>query len=107
MTVLTETGQLGIGYRDENGVWHKEFELRLPTMGDVEDAMAEAGPDASQARVNRYVWARTLTRLGSLPSEAITPDLLRDLPDTEYGRFQDAEDRLRKKLMASSATAGN
>lgn len=106
MTKLTEQGLLGIGHQDADGAWHKDFEMRLPTMGDVEDAMAEAGEGANQARITRYVWARTITRLGTLPQGSITPELLADLPDTEFGVLNAAEDRLRKKLKAASTPSG-
>lgn len=106
-TPMTETGTLTIGWQDEAGDWHKDFEMRLPTMADVEDAMAEAGEGANQARITRYVWARTITRLGTLPQDVITPELLGALPDTEFGQLNAAEERLRKKLMAASAVAAS
>lgn len=106
-TPLTETGTLNIGHCDDNGIWHKDFEMRLPTMADVEDALAEAGEGASTARVTRFTWARTLLHLGSLSAEAITPEVLGGLPDTEFGILNAAEDRLRKKLIAASANSAS
>ncbi|WP_234702940.1 hypothetical protein [Oleidesulfovibrio alaskensis] len=99
---LTERGTLTIGYRDESGTWHKDFEIRLPTMLDVEVAMAQAGEGASLAAITRHTWARTLVRIGTVTH--ITADMLASLADTEYGVLLAAEEALRKKLKAASAT---
>lgn len=101
---MTEKGSLRYG-AEVDGVRHKDFELRLPTMGDVEDALEEAGEGACQARVNRHVWARTLLRLGGLSQDKITPELLAGLADTEYGQLSAAEEALRGKLVAASASS--
>lgn len=106
---LTKQGELRYGV-EVDGVRHKDFELRLPTMADTEDALEEAGTGACVARVNRHVWARTLTRLGTLTTEQITPELLGGLLDTEYGILSAAEEALRGELaaaIASSASCGS
>jgi len=92
---LTETGTLKYGV-EVDGVRHKDFELRQPTMADVEDGLEAAGEGACQARVNRHVWARALTKLGTLPQDKITAELLGSLPDTEYGILSAAEEALRE-----------
>lgn len=104
--MLTEKGTLTYGL-DVDGVVHTEFELRMPTMADVENALEAAGEGASQARINRHTWALTMTRLGSLPPEKITAELLGGLVDTEYGLLQAAEDALRGKLRAARGCSGN
>lgn len=103
----TEQGTLFIGYCDDDGVYHKDFTMRLPTLQDVEEAIMEAGDNACQARVNRYTWAKTLVSLGTLTSKDISPALLAKLCDVEYGRLSDVETTLRKKLAAMSETTGN
>lgn len=103
---LTEKGTLAYGV-EVDGVLHKEFELRQPTMADVEYGLEAAGEGACTARVNRYIWARTLTKLGTLPQEKITAELLGSLADVEYGLFEAAELALRGKLTAASASSGN
>jgi hypothetical protein len=103
---LMEKGTLRYGVEVE-GVRHLEFEMRQPTMADVEDALEEAGQGACQARVNRHIWARTLTRLGTLSSDKITPELLATLADTEYGLLLAAEESLRGKLAAASASSAS
>lgn len=106
------SGRLQYGYQDDSGVRHKDFEMRLATLEDVEgaieDALAEAGDNAGPARIQRHQWARVLTRLGSLPSESITAELLAGLEATEYGILKAAQEELRKKLAAESgAEAGS
>lgn len=100
----TEKGTLRFGV-EVDGARHKDFELRLPTMADVEEALEAAGEGACQARVNRHVWARTLVRLGALTGDKITSELLGTLADTEYGLLAVAEESLRGKLAAASASS--
>lgn len=112
MSPMTVNGSFQYGYCDGSGVWHKDFTMRLATLEDVEcaieDALAEAGDNASPARIQRHQWARVLTRLGTLPQESITADLLGGLEATEYGILRDAQEQLRKKLSAASgASCGN
>lgn len=109
---LTINGSLSYGYCDGDGMWHKDFTMRLATLEDVEcaieEAQAEAGDNASPARIQRHQWARVLTALGTLPRERITADLLGGLEATEYGILREAQEQLRKKLTAASgASCGN
>lgn len=109
---MTIDGCLRFGHCDGSGVWHKDFTMRPATLEDVEraieDALAEAGDNASPARIQRHQWARVLTRLGTLPTERISADLLGGLEATEYGILREAQEQLRKKLTAASgASCGN
>lgn len=103
--MLTETGSFLYGI-EVGGVWHKDFEMRLPTMEDVEcaleSAQADAGDAPSLARISRYKWASCLVRLGDLDAPAITPELLGRLASTEYGVLSAVEESLLKKLAAVS-----
>lgn len=103
---LTEKGTLRFGV-EVDGVRHLDFELRQPTMADVEDALEAAGEGACQARVNRHIWARTLTKLGTLAPDKITSELLGSLTDIEYGILSAAEEALRGKLAAASASSAS
>ena len=104
--MLTEKGSFIYGI-ERDGVWHKEYEMRLPTLEDVERAIegaqAEAGPDASPARIDRHKWAACLTRIGGIPEKDITPDLLAGLASTEFKGLSNTEEALLKKLAAASA----
>ncbi|SBW09489.1 conserved hypothetical protein [uncultured Desulfovibrio sp.] len=55
MSTLTEDGTLLVGV-ERDGKFHKKFTLRVATMKDVENALEDAGPDASNARVARHKW---------------------------------------------------
>ena len=103
--MLTEKGSFLYGV-EVNGIWHKDFEMRLPTLEDVEcaleSAQAEAGAEVSPARISRYKWAACLIRLGDLDATAITPELLARLASTEYGVLSAVEESLLKKLAAAS-----
>ena len=101
MANFTETGKLTYGLTID-GVRHTDFELRLPTMEDMEHALENVPAEASLARVRRHVWARCLTRLGPLTGEAITPELLAGLSADEYIHFDTAEANLKKKLLTGS-----
>jgi len=108
--MTTITGSLTYGYCDDAGTVHADFEMRVPTLSDLEAAIEQAPPNASPARLSRYVWARTVIRLGTLPAEAITPELLGGLPYTEYSVLEAAEKALLGKLVpasAGSATSGS
>ena len=96
---MTEKGTLTYGVAVE-GVRHRDFELRLPTLEDVENALEEVPDGAHLARISRHIWARCLVSLGTLTREQITAELLGGLVDVEYGHFRAAEDALRKKLLA-------
>ncbi len=101
MSTLTEDGTLLVGV-ERDGKFHKDFTLRVATMEDVENALEDAGPDASNARVARHKWGYTMTRLGDIPPGEITADLLAGLTAEEFGIIQSTEAILLKKLVASS-----
>lgn len=102
----TITRSLTYGYRDADGTVHAEFEMRVPTLDDMEAAIEQAPPNASTAKLSRYIWARTITRLGTLPAEAITPELLGGLPYAEYAVLEAAEKDLLGGLVPASADSG-
>jgi len=101
--MITVKGTLKYGYTDESGSTHAEFEMRVPTLADLEWAVENAPEGASPARLNRYIWSRTLMTLGALDPEAITPGLLAGLHYAEYSILDDAEKELAGKLAPASA----
>ncbi len=104
--MITVTGQLSVGHVDAAGTLHKDFEMRVPTIEDMEYAIENAPEGACSARLSRYVWSRALTRLGTLPAEAITPELLGGLHYSDYTPLSEAEEALRGKLAPASAGFG-
>ncbi|QAZ68255.1 hypothetical protein [Solidesulfovibrio carbinolicus] len=96
--MVTVEGTLHYGYTDSEGNLHTRFEMRMPTLDDMEWAIEQAPEKACTARLSRYVWSRTLTRLGELTAEQITPELLAGLHYSEYSVLESAEGELQGKL---------
>lgn len=86
----------GLEYGGER---HFDGTIRVPTALDRETALEEVQDNASEARVARHVWARTIQRLGTIPRNKITPELLANLVDDDYGPIHKAEENARKKLL--------
>lgn len=101
--MLTVNGALNFGYVDPEGRVHAEFEMRVPTVDDMEWAIENAPNNACAARISRFVWSRTLVRLGTLTPEQIKPELLAGLHYSEYGVLDAAEQELMGKLIPANA----
>ena len=99
---ITIDGKLTYGLALD-GVFHKDFTMRVPTLEEVETALEDAGPDASSARVARCKWGQCITRLGSIPPEKINAELLAKLPAYDFAALEAAEGDLIKKLASASA----
>ncbi len=96
---FTETGTLAYGVQ-HNGVIHRDFEIRLQTVGDEIEVVAEVGSDIVDANFTVHLLARTLLRLGSIPAEEITPELLKaGLIYEDYTALLRAGRGAKKKLM--------
>ncbi|EKN9090594.1 phage tail assembly protein, partial [Salmonella enterica] len=91
---LTIKGTLAVGV-EYNGEFHRDFELRLSTVGDEIDASEMGIPDSGY-----YVglMALCLESLGTIPREAITYDLLRTMTSPDYSLLVQARDTLKKKM---------
>lgn len=91
--------QYGVEYPAGSGQLHYDFELRLPTVGDNITAIEELGV-GSNLRLNTAMLARALVKLGDIPREAITYELLdQNLVDDDYDVLAEARERLKKKRM--------
>lgn len=88
------TLEYGLEY---DGVVHTQGALRLPTLADIEDSLETVPEGSCKARLDRYIWSRTIVSLGTIPPEAITPELLGTLADEEYTVLSITEGLLRKK----------
>jgi hypothetical protein len=53
--MLTIEGTLHYGYTDSEGKVHTKFEMRMPTLDDLEWAIEQAPENACTARLSRYV----------------------------------------------------
>jgi hypothetical protein len=97
----TISGTLDIGV-EFDGRLHRDFTLRLPTVGDEIDVSEDDSIPESGFRV--ALFARCLTALGSIPKEQITYSLLHDELDSgDFGILIRAADDLKKKRKAMSA----
>ena len=99
---ITIDGKLTYGL-EMDGVFHKDFTMRVPTLEEVETALEDAGPDACSARVARCKWGQCLTRLGSISPKEINAELLAGLPAYDFAALEAAENNLIKKLASTSA----
>lgn len=96
---FTQTGTLEYGVQF-NGEIHRDFEIRLQTVGDEIDVVQEVGSDIIDANFTVHLLARTLLSLGTVPEEEITPELLKDnLIYEDYNTLLKASRGAKKKLM--------
>lgn len=103
---FTETGTLVYGVQF-NGEIHRDFEIRLQTVGDEIDVTQEVGSDVVDAHFTVHLLARTLVRLGSIPDDDITADLLREnLIYEDYITLLRAGRGAKKKLMDMKSASG-
>lgn len=105
---MTEKGELqyGVEYPAGSGQMHYEFEIRLPTVSDNIDAIETSG-GGSNLRLNTMMLAASLVKLGSVPREAITYELLGTMVDDDYDEMTDARDRLKKKRMRPKSNSAD
>ncbi|GHD63869.1 hypothetical protein [Jeongeupia chitinilytica] len=98
---MTEQDSLlyGVEYPPESGQLHYDFELRLPVIGD-NIAAIEAQGVSTNLRLNVAMMARGLVKLGDIPPEEITYELLeKGLVDDDFDVLAEAREKLKKKRM--------
>ncbi|WP_434679795.1 phage tail assembly protein [Enterobacter sp. PTB] len=104
--MMTETmkasGTLALGV-EYNGEMHRDFVLRLPTVGDEIDASDADVPDSG---FGVALMAACLEKLGTIPKENLTYDLLRGLLSEDYEQLRVVRDELKKKLKPESGAGG-
>lgn len=102
----TIKGQFAIGLWDEDGkAFQRDFEMRLATLADTENALEETPEGASMARIRRHEWAACLLSVGCIPGVKITPERLAELASIEFGILADAQERLVKKLSGGKSAS--
>ncbi len=100
--MITVSGTLIHGI-EKDGEFHKDFELRAPTLGDAVDAIESAGADASFLRVKVHKIARCLVRVGTLKEGEVTAGMLLSLPEEDFTPLNAALDETEKKPKASAS----
>jgi hypothetical protein len=98
MTGYNVNGTLPIGLIYE-GCVHKEFTLRPAKVRDTLQA-EEENPKGTNLEINLSVYSKRLEKLGSIPKEKITPDLLADLYDTDLAELTKCDIAQQKKMIA-------
>lgn len=97
MKVFTETGTLIYGV-EYDGVIHKDFELAEQLVADgiavLEDPLIGPRAGKSDYFFNVAVTARRLRKLGAIPKEAITHELIMGMLQQDFNQISKADARL-------------
>lgn len=94
--MMTERDQLLYGIEYE-GTLHYDVEMRIMTIQDNIAAIEEVGPQSGM-RITDSMMRRAIVRVGTIPQDALTLDLLRaELADEEYDVLTDLQERIKKK----------
>lgn len=99
----TVTGVLKVGL-DFEGQAHKEFELRPLLVRDSLETLEEC-KDKPGIYQQMAFYARRLVRLGTIPKEKLTTELLLDLPDDDVEVLDEANKDLQKKILGPAPAA--
>ena len=94
--MMKESGTLivGVKYADK---LHKEFELRPQLVSDSVDAMDNDRAKSNDSYLGLCVISRQLEKLGDIPREKITPELLMGMYQVDLAMISEASRRLQKK----------
>ncbi len=88
---------------EHGGTLHRDFTLRVPTIGDNIDAVTDAA-GGNDLAVNVALLARCLVMLGEIPREVITFEWLRsNLVDDDYDVLWAALAEVKKKRRAQKS----
>lgn len=94
--MLTESCILPMGI-DYEGELHRDLELRPQRIGDTIDALESDRARHNDSYLGLCVLARQIVRLGRIPAQAITPELLMNLYDTDMAVINEALRRLQTR----------
>jgi hypothetical protein len=90
------------GYADAAGRVHREGVMRLATARDEIEPLRDAAVRTNGAYLSVLLLARTVTRLGDLPPEQLTPELIQDLYAVDFDHLQ----RLYERVNSSEEVVG-
>ncbi len=103
MKALTETGTLPLGVEYEGKI-HRDYELKEQLVSDTVAVYEDPkyGPKAmrSNAFFNIAVMAIRLIKLGTIPKEAITPELVMGMSQKDFNELADADDRMEARRIS-------
>jgi hypothetical protein len=83
-----------------DGVVHRDFTLRLPKVRDNADAIDEVG-SSNALNLSAAIFARQLTKLGTLKPDQITFDLISEMHPEDYNFLEAKATELEKKRKAA------
>ena len=90
------------GYADAAGTVHREGVMRLATARDEIEPLRDASVRSNGAYLSVLLLSRTVTRLGDLQREHVTPDLIQDLYAVDFDHLQ----RLYERVNSSEEVVG-
>lgn len=102
--------EYGIEYPAGSGEYHFDFEIRLATVDDNIKAYEHPsilGGGVSNMRVNVAILASCLLSLGTVPRDAITPELIGAAVDADYDKLVAAQETIKKKRKAMKPACAN
>lgn len=98
--MFTEKGTLPIGVEFEGKI-HKEFEIREGQVRDMcdvaDDPEVMARAEKNDVFLGTALLARRIIKLGDIPADKITLDLVLNMDSEDYMEITNAEGRLAKK----------
>lgn len=94
--MITEKGTLVIGVEYE-GKTYTDFELRPQIVADSVDAIEDEKAQRNDSYLGLIVVSRQLIKLGDIPKEQITAELLMGMQDIDMSEINDALKRLQAK----------
>lgn len=96
--MTNEKGTLPVGI-EYGGQLHKEFEVRPQLVRDSIDASEHPRAKKNESFYGLFLVSRQLVRLGDIPKDKVTPELLLDMQAVDLREITDATRRLEKSLL--------
>jgi hypothetical protein len=90
------------GYTDAAGKTHRDGVMRLATARDEIEPLRDASVRSNGAYLSVLLLARTVTRLGEMGADEVTPDLVQDLYAVDFDHLQ----RLYERVNTSEEVVG-
>jgi len=97
--MITEKGTLIVGVEYEGKV-HKDFELRPQLVKDSIDAIEDDRARKNDSYLGLCVIAKQITKLGDIPKDKITAELLMNMYEIDLSAISEASRRLQKRLQS-------
>jgi hypothetical protein len=96
MSDLTVAGKLSCGI-EFSGKVISDFAMRPATIADAIASIEKGGIDSSGLRLRLFKAAEQIVKIGDIPSEMITGELLLGLPESDIEAIFSAQDAVEKK----------